>query len=161
MNYRKINRRCQGVEQNIYLLTTCPFISIGITFEIFPSKINTMKNLIRTLDKTLGEALPKNYTEFFDDFLQSDFRHKESDVQDELLFSLPGFKKDEISITVNGSYLNIFAEKKQNDNLFRSKFERNVLIGNFDPQFVEASLEDGILKIIIPKKKQGIEIKVK
>lgn len=122
-----------------------------------------MRNLIRTLDKTFTDVVPKTYPEFFDDFFY-DFHHKELDDRHELFFSLPGFKKDEIFINVNGSYLDVSAEKKQKEefSFFRSQFKRQIFIGNFDPQLIEASLEDGILKITVPlKKKEGIEIKVK
>lgn len=83
---------------------------------------------------------------------------KSFDVQ----VSLPGLKKDEIKIDVNGDMLTISGERKLNNEnkedkyhmveSFYGKFTRSfTLPENVDKQNIQAELTDGILNLSIPK----------
>jgi HSP20 family protein len=76
--------------------------------------------------------------------------------------TLPGLKKEEIKIDVDGDSLIISGERKQNtenkdakyhlSESFYGKFSRSfTLPENVDKQNIEASLTDGILSLSIPK----------
>jgi HSP20 family protein len=76
--------------------------------------------------------------------------------------TLPGLKKDEISIAVDGDTLTISGERKMKDELkeekvhlvesFYGKFSRSFnLPENVDKQNIAAELVDGILNLSIPK----------
>ena len=75
---------------------------------------------------------------------------------------LPGFKKDEIKVEFSGETLNLRGERKQeeetkNENCHRLErsygvFERSFTIPkNVDAKKIDASLQDGILVLTIPK----------
>jgi HSP20 family protein len=76
--------------------------------------------------------------------------------------SLPGLKKDEIKIDVNGDMLTISGERKMNNESkedkyhmvesFYGKFSRSFnLPENVDKQNIQAELTDGVLNLSIPK----------
>jgi len=76
--------------------------------------------------------------------------------------SLPGVKPDEIDVTVSGNTLTISGETKEEDEVkeedyFRRErrygsFSRSVLLPEgLEPDKAEASFEDGVLTLTIPK----------
>lgn len=80
-----------------------------------------------------------------------------------LSMDLPGIEKNDIKIEVNGSQLRVFGERKfenqeSKKNIHRSErsygmFERTMTLPQkIDAEQVEAHLENGVLKIAIPKK---------
>jgi len=88
---------------------------------------------------------------------------------------LPGFKKDEISLNVTESFVEISAHKKQEkiertEKLFRQEMSSGsvkrafTLPDKVDPDNSKAKLEDGLLTILLPKltigkkKRKKIEI---
>ena len=117
--------------------------------------------------------------DFFDDFLpiKRDSNMKcdiyEKDNKYFIDMDLPGFKKEDIDISLKNGYLTIKAEKKENkdekdtDKTFirrersYAKTERSFNLGNVDEDNIDASFNDGVLSIIIPKieeEKKLIEI---
>lgn len=79
---------------------------------------------------------------------------------------LPGMKKDEIEITLNGDTLTISGEKKReseqkDDNTYRSeryygKFSRSlVLPSTVDANKIDAVYKDGVLSLTIPKSEEA------
>ncbi len=79
---------------------------------------------------------------------------------------LPGMKKDEIEITLNGDTLTISGEKKgenetKDDGCCRSeryygKFSRSlVLPSTVDANKIEAAYKDGVLSVTIPKSEEA------
>ena len=86
---------------------------------------------------------------------------------------VPGFKKEDIDISLKEGYLTVKAEKKMSNeekdedkkylrkerNYIRT--ERSFNLGNIDEENIDASFENGVLKIEIPKaeeNKRTIEI---
>ena len=130
------------------------------------------------------DLMPRKFylDDIFDDFLTTrkeqhmkcDIYEKGSDYHIEM--DIPGFNKDEISVETKDGYLKITAEKKtENDeqdeekNYIRrertyGKYERSFYLGDLDEDKIDASFENGMLKLVVPKKeekdtKKVIEIK--
>ena len=120
--------------------------------------------------------------DIFDDFISSrkeqsmkcDIYEKDGDYHIEM--DIPGFNKDEISVETKDGYLTIKAEKKnevneedKEKNYIRrertyGKYERSFYLGDLDEDKIDASFENGMLKLVVPKKeevdtKKVIEIK--
>lgn len=79
---------------------------------------------------------------------------------------LPGMKKDEIEITLNGDTLTISGEKKKEnetkeDNYYRSeryygRFSRSLALpSTVDANKIEASYKEGVLSVTIPKSEEA------
>jgi len=101
-----------------------------------------------------------------------DVIENEKDYQVEIL--LAGVKKEDVKVDVDNDVLTIKAERKEVKDLkynrketYFGKYERSfVLPDNVDKENIDASLIDGVLKVIIPKlekdtklSKKAIEIK--
>lgn len=89
------------------------------------------------------------------------------DLEDHVLLEMivPGFKKNEIEITIENNLLNVSAKKQQDiDNQNEKYVLKEFFIQNFVKNFkvnpemnvdlIESKLEDGILQIVIPKAKK-------
>ncbi|HPF53612.1 MAG TPA: Hsp20/alpha crystallin family protein [Eubacteriales bacterium] len=79
---------------------------------------------------------------------------------------LPGFKKEDIHIDVEGDYMTVTAErhsefeqKEKKNGYLRCErsygsFVRSFNISEIDAEAIEASYTDGVLKLTLPKKKE-------
>ena len=130
------------------------------------------------------DLMPRKFylDDIFDDFISSrkeqsmkcDIYEKDGDYHIEM--DIPGFNKDEISVETKDGYLTIKAEKKnevneedKEKNYIRrertyGKYERSFYLGDLDEDKIDASFENGMLKLVVPKKeevetKKVIEIK--
>ena len=130
------------------------------------------------------DLMPRKFylDDIFDDFISSrkeqnmkcDIYEKGGDYHIEM--DIPGFNKDEISVETKDGYLTIKAEKKnevneedKEKNYIRrertyGKYERSFYLGDLDEDKIDASFENGMLKLVVPKKeevdtKKVIEIK--
>ena len=130
------------------------------------------------------DLMPRKFylDDIFDDFISSrkeqnmkcDIYEKGGDYHIEM--DIPGFNKDEISVETKDGYLTIKAEKKnevneedKNKNYIRrertyGKYERSFYLGNLDEDKIDATFENAMLKLVVPKKeevdtKKVIEIK--
>lgn len=128
--------------------------------------------------------IPRKYylNDIFDSFLsvpeesnlKCDIYEKDNNYYIEM--DIVGFSKDNISIECDKGYLTITAEKSiedndedDNKNYIRrersyGKYKREFYLGDINTDEINASFNDGILNIIIPKKekistKKQIEIK--
>lgn len=84
----------------------------------------------------------------------------------ELEADLPGFKKEDIAIDINDNYLTIRAERhfendtKDKDGQYISQersygsFARSFDISAVGEEHITASYENGVLKLVLPKKEQ-------
>ena len=94
--------------------------------------------------------------------MKTDVRETENAY--ELDIDLPGFKKDEVKIELDGGYLTISAakgldkdeENKKGQYLRRERYtgecSRSFYVGEaLEPKDVSATFEDGILKLYFPK----------
>jgi HSP20 family protein len=94
------------------------------------------------------------------------------ELQDTYVFDInvAGIKKENINIEVNDGYLviNVSEEKENEDNqylrreIIHKQCKRKYYIGNVKENQIKASLNDGILSVVVPKeveeKKKNIEI---
>lgn len=119
--------------------------------------------------------------DMFDDFMPTrkeanmkcDIYEKEGDYHIEM--DMPGFSKEDITIETNDGYLTIKAtkndevkEEDSNKNYIRrersyGEYERSFYLGDLDQDNINASFNNGVLKITVPKKetpdnKKKIEI---
>lgn len=77
---------------------------------------------------------------------------------------LPGFKKEEINLSFNNDLLTIKAqhkeqsEKKEKKYVYQSRstssYMRQIRVGNVDHTTIDASFNDGVLKVMLPKKSE-------
>lgn len=100
---------------------------------------------------------------------------KENEGGYELLAELPGFKKEDIKVSINGDWLTVEAERKEENTDEGSgylrkerrygSFKRSFGIEDIDCEKISAEYADGILKLELPKKQEvlpevtNIEIK--
>jgi HSP20 family protein len=128
--------------------------------------------------------LPKTFTPFFESFFTdmpivetgkfrpaSDIIEKENGY--ELQLSLAGYRKEDISINLEGNKLTVSGSLKQDEEkqdekyhvceIHRGAFSRTFnLPKNANVEAAEASFQDGILTISIPKAEpQGKKIEIK
>ena len=88
----------------------------------------------------------------------------ENDRQYQVLAEMPGLKKEDISITINGNEVSVSAELKQEkdaangDSVLRSeryfgKIQRAFSLGHeVDQENAQAKYTDGVLQLTLPKK---------
>ncbi len=75
---------------------------------------------------------------------------KESEVSYTLSLALPGFKKEDIDISVEDNYLLVSSKVEKDD--FKQPFEKKYLIpDDVNMDQINASMEDGVLDIVIGK----------
>lgn len=95
---------------------------------------------------------------FNNNIMKSDIYEKDGNYIIEM--DLPGFKKDEIDISLDNKYLVISAskneEKEENDKYIRKEryygeYKRSFYIGEVEENSIKASYNDGILKVSFPK----------
>ena len=107
----------------------------------------------------------KLYGKHANGLMKTDVR--ENDGNYELDIDLPGFKKDEISLTLDNGYLIVGAakalneeEKDQKGKLLRQErysgaMQRSFYVGdNLNETDVRAKFEDGVLSLTFPKEKE-------
>lgn len=126
------------------------------------------------------DLMPRKFylDDIFDDFISSrkeqnmkcDIYEKGGDYHIEM--DIPGFNKDEISVETKDGYLTITAEKKTENNeddkeknyirreRTYGKYERSFYLGDLDENKIDASFENGILKITVPKKEETASKKI-
>jgi len=106
---------------------------------------------------------------FFDDFnwpwidqtstLRTDI--KETDHSYQLMVDLPGFKKEDIKVSLDNGYLTIEAERRHESEDKNSKFlrrerhygmmKRSFYVGNMNLEDLKGEFKDGVLALEIPK----------
>ena len=112
-----------------------------------------------------AEAEHKLYGKHAAGLMKTDIRDKDGNY--ELDIDLPGFKKDEISLTLDNGYLVVGARKMLNEEekddkgkLLRQErytgaMQRSFYVGEgIDENDVKAKFEDGVLRLTFPKEKE-------
>jgi HSP20 family protein len=93
------------------------------------------------------------------DIMRSDVY--EQDNQYVVEMDIPGFKKEDINIDYNNGYLSISAKNEdvveEDKNYIRrerfyGQYQRSFYVGDIDESQIKASFNNGILKVVFPKK---------
>lgn len=92
----------------------------------------------------------------------------EEDNKYEVDIDLPGFKKDEIKLSLENGYLSVGAQKSRNNDKkdrkgklirqerYMGSMQRSFYVGNdITEEDIRAKFEDGVLKLDIPKKEES------
>jgi len=70
-----------------------------------------------------------------------------------LRLELPGYRKDEVKLSVDEGFLNVVAETEDEERSFLGTEKRRIRISDdIDADNIQARLEDGILYLEIPRK---------
>lgn len=130
--------------------------------------IKKRQNLSNLLDELFNEnffnfdsQLPSNYENSFTPL--GDVIENENNFQVDLM--LPAFEKKDFKLEVKDDTLFIEGERKVNEDLkynykqsYFGKFKKSYILPEYvDKDSIEASYENGVLKIIIPKLKDSIK----
>lgn len=107
-----------------------------------------------------------NDNDFFDGFFRPFFPAAPKDMmrtdvretENEYLFDVevPGFKKEEISVSYEDGYVSVKAQREEKEETFLKKernyaCERSFYVGEIDETLIKAKYENGVLTLIIPK----------
>jgi HSP20 family protein len=121
-------------------------------------------------DKDFKDVEKKLYGHRAKNVMNTDI--KENDSEYEMIIDLPGFKKDEVNVSLENGYLTISAakgldkdeaenaqEQKKGNYIRRERYagscQRSFYVGeNYSVNDIKAKFEHGILTLIIPKKDQ-------
>lgn len=86
---------------------------------------------------------------------------EETDKEFNFLIEVPGFNKEDIKISINDSHLVVEAthtskKEEEEKNYIRKEINKQTMsrsfhVGNVAVNDLKASLDDGILKIVVPK----------
>lgn len=78
-----------------------------------------------------------------------------------LSLAVPGMKKEDLKITLEGSMLSISSQKEEIEEVFTRKefnfysfFRSFTLPEDVKPEYIEAKYEDGLLRIVLPRKEE-------
>ncbi len=118
--------------------------------------------LFSELDNAFSNIFPVNRTGVLFQAGKEDFKYS---------FDLPGVKKDDLKLTVEGGFLIVDArrrnwtvEKDSDANAYASIRQAVELPEDADPEKVDASLVDGVLYVKIAKREEAkprsIEVKI-
>lgn len=103
------------------------------------------------------------FDNFFDDWFDyPNSRKMRTDIKEEenqylLSIELPGFNKEDIKISYENDYLNVSVDRQEDNQEYIRKerytgeFSRDYYVGNIDESKLDATYENGILTIIVPK----------
>lgn len=126
----------------------------------YTSKQNSIKNLLNDLF---------SYTEQNDMPVQANIISKEKEIL--IQMQTPGIPKEDINIDFNSNYLVVTYEAPQEESIegtytqqqiFTESFKNTFkLSGDLDSNKISASMNNGILNISIPRKKEKSKTRIK
>lgn len=117
--------------------------------------------------------IPRSFLldDFFDDFNKVKVRDMKCDIYEEgdnyvFIIDVPGYSKDEIDVDIHRGYLTISASSNyENDNEDKTYIRkervygtvrRQFYVGDVDENMIKASFNDGVLKVVVPKKEEVV-----
>jgi len=132
------------------------------------------------LRKNRNKGLRRDYEDpfysLFGDFLEpfervmqeSDFvRHLSTDIEEDennyyIKAEVPGLTKEDIDISYEENTITISANwnEESENSIRKGKFEKSFRVRNIDTEKMEANLDNGILKVVMPKSEEAKSRKV-
>ena len=93
----------------------------------------------------------------------SDYKMEEDDKNYIIEIDIPGVRKEDLEIGIKENILSIYAERKKEDktenkeSIVVSKYEQsfNISDRSVDVDNIQANLDNGVLKITLPKKEEA------
>ena len=93
----------------------------------------------------------------------SDYKMEEDDKNYIIEIDIPGVRKEDLEIGIKENILSIYAERKKEDktenkeSVVVSKYEQsfNISDRSVDVDNIQANLDNGVLKITLPKKEEA------
>jgi len=125
------------------------------------SEIRPMSNMLSLFDEFFNRAFDEESSD--DHFRAMAMDIVEHEKEFEILANLPGFKKDNVKISIHDNQLLVEATCDQNKEekvgtmyrceRYSGSYRRNLMLPeNADLNKISAKMEDGVLRLIIPKK---------
>ncbi|HNZ07049.1 MAG TPA: HSP20 family small heat-shock protein [Candidatus Cloacimonadota bacterium] len=125
------------------------------------NEIRPMSNMLSLFDEFFNRAFDEESND--ENFRAMAMDIVEHDKEYEILANLPGFKKDNVKISIHDNQLLVEAtcDQKKEDRQgtmyrcerYSGSYRRNLLLPeNADFNKISAKMEDGILRLVIPKK---------
>ncbi|MBP7194854.1 MAG: Hsp20 family protein [Candidatus Cloacimonetes bacterium] len=125
------------------------------------NEIRPMSNMLSLFDEFFNRAFDEESND--ENFRAMAMDIVEHDKEYEILANLPGFKKDNVKISIHDNQLLVEAtcDQKKEDRQgtmyrcerYSGSYRRNLLLPeNADFNKISAKMEDGVLRLIIPKK---------
>lgn len=122
-------------------------------------------------EEILMNLIPRGFLfdDFFDSFGKMKICDMKCDIYEEgdnyvFLVDVPGYSKDEIDVDVDRGYLTISVNRVLSDESLEKTYiskerfygttRRQFYVGDVDEDMIKASFNDGVLKVIIPKKEE-------
>ena len=117
---------------------------------IFLPALNSMLDDFRCLDNSM----------FYN--RMSDYKIEEDEKNYIIEMDMPGVKKEDLEVGIKENILSIYAERKKEDktenkeSVVVSKYEQsfNISAKGIDVDDIQANLDNGVLKITLPKKEE-------
>lgn len=117
---------------------------------IFLPALNSMLDDFRCLDNSM----------FYN--RMSDYKIEEDEKNYIIEMDMPGVKKEDLEVGIKENILSIYAERKKGDktenkeSVVVSKYEQsfNISAKGIDVDNIQANLDNGVLKITLPKKEE-------
>ncbi len=117
---------------------------------IFLPALNSMLDDFRCLDNRM----------FYN--RMSDYKIEEDEKNYIIEMDMPGVKKEDLEVGIKENILSIYAERKKEDktenkeSVVVSKYEQsfNISAKGIDVDNIQANLDNGVLKITLPKKEE-------
>ena len=141
-------------------------MNINKTYQTYPFALTFGSLLNEMGSKWKRDQNPNDYDSFNREGF-SDFKVTEQDESYEVHYLLPGFRKNDVSVTLKDSEITVQASsgESEHDLVFgRKDYVRVLEIPQFcDKGKVTAKLDNGVLKVVLPKRKEDkpVEIKIR
>jgi HSP20 family protein len=136
-------------------------------FDLVPFR-GKNEDVVRSIMKSFNDV----FNEDFFAPLRSNTHHFHTDIHERenayfIESELPGFTKEEIEVNYSHNYLTIKAKRNQEENKddtgnqvirrerFYGEFVRRFYVENIDDAKINASFQNGILKLEIPKREKA------
>lgn len=124
-------------------------------------ELRPMSNMLSLFDEFFNRFYDEEATE--DKFRAMSMDIIEHEKEFELLANLPGFRKENVKISVHDNQLLIEAvcdetKEEHKGTMYRCErysgnYRRNLMLPeNADPNKISAKMEDGVLRLTVPKK---------